>query len=57
MDNKLGSTVIGLGTTGYVSSSQLLSTSIGLTQYISSFIDPTELTSTVIGLGLSLIHI
>jgi len=48
---QLGSTVIGLGTAGYISSSQLLSTSIGLSQYISSFIDPTELTSTVIGLG------
>jgi hypothetical protein len=48
---QLGSTVIGLGTAGYISSSQLLSTSLGLTQYMSSFIDPTELTSTVIGLG------
>jgi hypothetical protein len=48
---QLGSTVIGLGTAGYISSSQLLSTSAGLSQYISSFIDPTELTSTVIGLG------
>ena len=48
---QLGSTVIGLGTAGYISSGQLLSTSVGLSQYISSFIDPTELTSTVIGLG------
>jgi hypothetical protein len=48
---QLGSTVVGLGTTGYISSSQLLSTSLGLSQYISSFIDPTELTSTVVGLG------
>ena len=48
---QLGSTVIGLGTAGYISSAQLLSTSVGLSQYISSFIDPTELTSTVIGLG------
>jgi hypothetical protein len=47
----LTSTVIGLGTAGYISSSQLLSTSLGLSQYISSFIDPTELTSTVVGLG------
>ena len=47
----LTSTVVGLGTAGYISSSQLLSTSLGLTQYMSSFIDPTELTSTVIGLG------
>jgi hypothetical protein len=48
---QLGSTVIGLGTVGYISSSQLLSTSLGLSQYMSSFIDPTELTSTVVGLG------
>jgi hypothetical protein len=48
---QLGSTVIGLGTAGYISSSQLLSTSLGLSEYISSFIDPTELTSTVVGLG------
>ena len=48
---QLGSTVLGLGTAGYISSSQLLSTSLGLTQYMSSFIDPTELTSTVVGLG------
>jgi hypothetical protein len=48
---QLGSTVRGLGTAGYISSGQLLSTSIGLSQYISSFIDPIELTSTVIGLG------
>ena len=48
---QLGSTLIGLGTAGYISSGQLLSTSVGLSQYISSFIDPIELTSTVIGLG------
>ena len=48
---QLASTVIGLGTAGYISSGQLLSTSVGLSQYISSFIDTTELTSTVIGLG------
>jgi len=47
----LTSTVQGLGTAGYVSSTQLLSTSLGLITYINSFIDPTELTSTVIGLG------
>ena len=47
----LTSTVIGMGTAGYISSGQLVSTSLGLSQYISSFIDPTELTSTVIGLG------
>jgi hypothetical protein len=48
---QLASTVIGLGTAGYISSGQLLSTTAGLSQYISSFIDPIELTSTVIGLG------
>ena len=51
LQTQLGSTVIGLGTAGYISTGQLLSTSLGLTQYMSSFIDPTELTSTVIGLG------
>ena len=51
LETQLGSTVVGLGTAGYISSSQLLSTSLGLTEYISSFIDPTELTSTVVGLG------
>jgi 3-dehydroquinate dehydratase len=51
LDTQLTSTVVGLGTFGYVSTAQLLSTSLGLTQYISSFIDVTELTSTVVGLG------
>ena len=46
-----GYTIQGLGTLGYISTSQLLSTTSGLYTYISSFIDPTELTSTVIGLG------
>ena len=54
---QLFSTVTGLGTTGYISSQQLLSTTRGLETYISSFIDPTELassiTSTVIGIGLA----
>jgi hypothetical protein len=45
------STVVGLGSAGYVSTSQLLSTSLGLKNYVDSFIDPAELTSTVIGLG------
>lgn len=47
----LVSTVVGLGTAGYISSAQLTSTTSGLYTYISSFVDPTELTSTVIGLG------
>jgi len=47
----LYSTIAGLGSAGYVSSSQLLSTSQGLRNYMDAFIDPTELTSTVIGLG------
>ena len=47
----LTSTVQGLGSANYISSTQLISTTQGLTTYISSFIDPTELASTVIGLG------
>ena len=47
----LASTVIGLGTLGYISSTQLTSTVLGLQSNISSFIDPTELTSSIIGLG------
>ena len=47
------STIAGLGTYGYVSSSQLASTVCSLLTYISSFIDPTELTSSVIGLATS----
>jgi len=53
-DVKMGtitSTVVGLGSAGYVSSAQLLSTSQGLKSYIDSFIDPVELTSSIIGLG------
>ena len=45
------STVAGLASLGYVSSSQLTSTVQSLTTYISSFIDPTELASTIVGLG------
>ena len=47
----LTSTLAGLGTAGYISSSQLISTVAGLTTYASSFIDITELNSTVQGLG------
>jgi len=47
----LYSTVAGLGSAGYISSSQLLSTSLGLKSYVDSFIDPVELTSTLLGLG------
>jgi hypothetical protein len=36
---------------GYISSTQLQSTVLGLNTYINSFIDPTELTSSVVGLG------
>ena len=48
---ELTSTVIGLGTTGYVSTMGLLSTASGLASYITTFIDPVELASTVAGLG------
>jgi hypothetical protein len=51
VQNDLVSTVVGLGTAGYVSTSQLLSTSLGIAEYISTFINPDQLTSTVIGLG------
>jgi hypothetical protein len=44
----LTSTVQGLGASGYISSAQLVSTSAGLQQYISSFIDPQELASSVL---------
>ena len=44
------STVAGLGSAGYISSQQLGSTVIGLQTYISSFIDPVELASTVANL-------
>jgi hypothetical protein len=48
---QLASTVQGLGSSRYISSAQLISTVAGLEFYVSSFIDVTELTSTVIGLG------
>jgi hypothetical protein len=47
----LTSTVAGLGTAGYVSTGQFLSSMLGLTSNISSMIDPVELASTVVGLG------
>ena len=49
--SQLTSTVRGLGNIGYISSSQLVSSIDGVNKYISSFIDPTELTSTVVGLA------
>ena len=47
----MNSSIEGLGSLGYISSSQLTSTVTGLYTYISSFIDVTELTSTIAGLG------
>ena len=47
----LVSTVAGLGAAGYLSTASLISTVTGLNEFISSFIDPTELTSTVVGLA------
>jgi hypothetical protein len=47
----LQSTVVGLGTAGYVSTGQFLSSMLGLTSNISSMIDPVELASSVVGLG------
>ena len=49
--SSLTSTVQGLGLVGYISTAQLLSTVGGLQSNISSFIDPTELTSTIVGLA------
>jgi hypothetical protein len=47
-DTSLVSTLINLGKEGYVSSSQLGSTVVGLQSFVSSiYIDPTELASTV----------
>jgi len=45
------STVQGLGSSGYISSLQLLSTASGIYTFINTYINPEELTSTVIGLG------
>ena len=47
----LTSTVVGLGTAGYISTGQFLSSMLGLTSNISSMIDPVELASTVVALG------
>ena len=50
------STVVGLGSAGYVSTASLISTTRALEFYISSFIDPTELASTILstvsGIGI-----
>jgi hypothetical protein len=45
------STIQGLATFGYISTSQLTSTVHGLTSNISSMIDPVELASSIVGLG------
>jgi len=54
LDTQLASTVRGLGTSGYVSTSQLLSTSLGLYNQIqaaAASVSGSQLTSTTIGLG------
>jgi hypothetical protein len=54
LTSQLNSTVIGLGTAGYISTSHLFSTTIGLTAQIAaggSGITTANLTSTVVGLG------
>ena len=48
---QLTSSLVGLGSMGYISSTQLTSTAQGLTTYINSFIDPQELASSITGLG------
>jgi hypothetical protein len=45
------STVIGLGSAGYISTGQFQSSMLGITSNISSMIDPIELASSIIGLG------
>ncbi len=45
---QLTSTVGGLGSIGYISSATLISTTAGLERYVSSFIDPQELASSVL---------
>ena len=45
------STVIGLGSAGYISTSQFQSSMLGLASNISSMIDPIELASSIVGLG------
>jgi hypothetical protein len=52
---ELASSIVGLGTVGFVSSIGLTaimnSTVAGVNTYVSSMIDPVELTSTITGLG------
>ena len=54
---ELASSVVGLGTVGFVSAIGLTailnSTVVGVNTYVSSMIDPVELTSSIIGLGAS----
>jgi hypothetical protein len=45
------SSLIGLATFGYISTSQFQSTQVGMFSNISSLIDPVELASTIVGLG------
>jgi len=45
------STVIGLGSAGYISTGQFQSSMLGLASNISSMIDPIELASSIVGLG------
>ena len=45
------STVIGLGSAGYISTGQFQSSMLGITSNISSMIDPIELASSIVGLG------
>ena len=47
----LTSTVVGLGTAGYISTATFLSSMLGMTSNISSMIDPVELASSIVGLG------
>jgi hypothetical protein len=47
----LQSTVIGLGSAGYISTGQFQSSMVGIASNISSMIDPTELASSIVGLG------
>jgi hypothetical protein len=49
--SQLTSSLQGLGSMGYISTIQLISTTQGLTTYINTFIDPIELASSITGLG------
>jgi hypothetical protein len=51
LTTQLNSTILGLGTAGYISSSQLLSTSAGLTILLNSAVTTATLNSTIDGLG------